>query len=151
MRLIDADELHKELEKKGRPIGYNEYKLFYYLIDDAPTVDLWHYPSKGEYPPVGEFVATSHLVLVFWWNTDCNGKKAKVYGLDRWCEQHKEWDSYPQLPIAWQPLPEPPKEEGMKEDVLANKIFNEMLKKAYKQGYQDAIKDVEKKGNRRAE
>ena len=37
----------------------------------------------------------------------------------------------------------------MREDVLANKIFNEMLKKAYKQGYQDAIKDMEKKGNRR--
>lgn len=72
----------------------------------------WHYPSKGEYPPVGEFDATSHLVLVFWWNTDCNGKKAKVYGLDRWCEQHKEWDSYPQHPIAWMPLPEPPKEEA---------------------------------------
>ena len=50
MRLIDADELHKELEKKGRPIGYNEYKIFYDLIDDAPTIDQWHYPSKGEYP-----------------------------------------------------------------------------------------------------
>ena len=72
----------------------------------------WHYPSKGEYPPVGEFDATSHLVLVFWWDTDCKGKKAKVYGLDRWCEQHKEWDNYPQHPIAWMPLPEPPKEEA---------------------------------------
>lgn len=39
----------------------------------------------------------------------------------------------------------------MREDILANKTFNEMLKKAYEQGYQDAIKDMEKKGNRRAE
>ena len=40
----------------------------------------------------------------------------------------------------------------MREDYnLANKNINELLLKAYEQGYQDAIKDVEKKGNRRAE
>lgn len=70
MRLIDADELHKELEKKGRPIGYNEYKLFYDLIDEAPTVDQWHYPSKGEYPTEGETVLVAFQEGGPWYFTD---------------------------------------------------------------------------------
>lgn len=71
---------------------------------------VWHYPSKGDYPPVGKWEACSHLVLVFWWRVDSTGKRAKVYGLDRWCEDHKEWESYGE-PAAWLPLPEPPEEE----------------------------------------
>ncbi len=44
MRLIDADAI---------PIMRisNFSVLFRKVIDKMPTVDLWHYPSKGEYPP----------------------------------------------------------------------------------------------------
>lgn len=41
MRLIDADELLGMLSK-----GYETKRA----LDLLPTVDLWHYPSKGEYP-----------------------------------------------------------------------------------------------------
>ena len=50
MRLIDADELKKMFPDKGEGAWtYNITAKAY--IDGAPTVDLWHYPSKGEYPP----------------------------------------------------------------------------------------------------
>ena len=39
----------------------------------------------------------------------------------------------------------------MRKDTLANKLRSELINKAYEQGYQDAIKDMEKKQNRRAE
>ena len=81
-----------------------------YVAGALDNVNEWHYPSKGDYPKCGEFDATSNLVLVFWWSVDSKGKTAKVYGLDRWCEQHKEWDNYHSRPIAWMPLPLPPKE-----------------------------------------
>jgi len=113
MRLTDADKVLEEWDERTDDHLITDSEFHRMINEDLPLIELgWHYPSKGEYPPVGEFDATSHLVLVFWWSTDCNGKKAKVYGLDRWCEQHKEWDNYPQRPIAWQPLPEPPKEEA---------------------------------------
>lgn len=100
MRLIDADELHKELEKKGRPIGYNEYKLFYYLIDEAPTVDQWHYPSRGEYPTEGETVLVAFQEGGSWYFADA--------------EYHEGgWASAVDLGhiIAWQYII-PPKEEA---------------------------------------
>mgnify|MGYP007057781303 CR=1 FL=1 len=47
MRLIDADELLGMLSK-----GYETKRA----LDLLPTVDQWHYPSKGEYPKYGEWV-----------------------------------------------------------------------------------------------
>ena len=106
MRLIDADELHKELEKKGRPIGYNEYKRFYYLIDDAPTVDQWHYPSRGEYPTedASYFVTLEHL----------RGFKERFVSTASYYKEYG-WGGFEPLfyrVVAWMPLPEPPKEEA---------------------------------------
>ena len=55
MRLIDADELKKEMQDRYN--GEMQEACFSpndFIIDwlnEAPTVDLWHYPSKGEYPP----------------------------------------------------------------------------------------------------
>lgn len=49
-RLIDADELKKMFPDKGEGAWtYNTTAQGY--INAMPTVDLWHYPSKGEYPP----------------------------------------------------------------------------------------------------
>ena len=41
MRLIDADELLGMLSK-----GYETKRA----LDLLPTIDFWHYPSKGELP-----------------------------------------------------------------------------------------------------
>lgn len=44
MRLIDADATPS--------MGISNFSvMFRKVIDEMPTVDLWHYPSKGEYPP----------------------------------------------------------------------------------------------------
>lgn len=59
MRLIDADKLRQRLnpddwdtpDERWRP-----EREFGELIDQSPTVDLWHYPSKGEYPTEMELV-----------------------------------------------------------------------------------------------
>lgn len=49
MRIIDADELKKMFPDKGEGAWtYNITAKAY--IDAQPTVDQWHYPSKGEYP-----------------------------------------------------------------------------------------------------
>lgn len=59
-RLIDADELKKQAYKSGdwdKPLVVDVE-----AIDDAPTVDQWHYPSKGEYPPKGR------QILAYAWN-----------------------------------------------------------------------------------
>ncbi len=56
MRIIDADELHKQLEDELRYDQYSVYKKVYDLIDRQLTVNEWHYPSKGELPPRGEQV-----------------------------------------------------------------------------------------------
>ena len=75
MRLIDADAL-MDLVQKTHCTGCNNYNkvkcraceigdMLNYL-DDAPTVDQWHYPSKGEYPPKGR-----EVLCVIWNGTSC--------------------------------------------------------------------------------
>ena len=77
MRLIDADELKKHAYKsadwdKPRVVDVED-------IDDAPTVNPWHYPSKGEYPKEGETVLLltnegdphlGHFANEYYWETD---------------------------------------------------------------------------------
>lgn len=72
---------------------------------DGFNADRWHYPSKGEYPPIGEHRVASDLVLIF-----CDDKGFMVYHLDRY-NVYNEWEKYPHNPTAWMPLPKPPKEE----------------------------------------
>jgi len=60
MRIIDADELKKTAEYCELDSGSINQPSKTYIaledVDNAPTVDLWHYPSKGEYPPLLEYV-----------------------------------------------------------------------------------------------
>ena len=59
-RLIDADELIKQIQTtycKDCKYCNKDKEFFHCLIEQiigdihyAPTVDLWHYPSKGELP-----------------------------------------------------------------------------------------------------
>ena len=44
MRLIDADALLEKMKCTDR------YFMIKFDILEAPTVNPWHYPSKGEYP-----------------------------------------------------------------------------------------------------
>ena len=98
MRLIDADELKKQAYKSGdwdKPLVVDVAD-----IDDAPTVDQWHYPSKGEYPKEGETVLVAFQEDGFWYFANA--------------EYHEGgWASVVDLGniVAWQYII-PPKEEA---------------------------------------
>ena len=92
-----------EIFKDGAEYGYNK-------------ANKWHYPSKGEYPEdvkINEFEIFNPLVLVFFYHEDSYGNKVNVFGLDRWRgSPFNEWKTYYKYNvIAWQYLPEPPKED----------------------------------------
>ena len=95
MRLIDADSIKgfaltiilKEATSnllKGHTKGKNEVirksvETFLTIIDGIPTVNEWHYPSKGEYPKEGEMVLLltnegvpylGHFANEYYWETD---------------------------------------------------------------------------------
>lgn len=81
MRLIDADELLKQIQttycrdckdcNKDKDFFHCHIEQIIGLIHYAPTVDLWHYIAKGELPPKkkpvfcllwnGNYVVASHL------------------------------------------------------------------------------------------
>lgn len=111
MRTIDADELKKMFPDKGEGAWtYNTTAQGY--INAMPTVDLWHYPSRGEYPPKGR------QILVYAWNvhfmlakydnmrTIDEGDKDMFVTYDANCVMREI-----KKVIAWMPLPKPPKEE----------------------------------------
>jgi len=53
MRIIDADALLETMMATDR------YFMIKFDIERAPTVDLWHYPEKGELPDKdGEYFIT---------------------------------------------------------------------------------------------
>ena len=64
MRLIDADELKKILTtipffvvtEREQFLADNLKQELCDYIDSQPTVNLWHYPSKGELPKESEYV-----------------------------------------------------------------------------------------------
>lgn len=78
MRTIDADELKKMFPDKDEGAWtYNITAKAY--IDAAPTVDQWHYPSRGELPKEGETVLLltnegdphlGHFANEYYWETD---------------------------------------------------------------------------------
>lgn len=104
-RLIDADAL-MELVQKTHCTGCNNYNkvrcracdIGYMLdyLDAAPTVDPWHYPSKGEYPTEGEEVFVA-------WTSEGSYDVVK-FRYDRWGVKLSP-------PYAWQHIV-PPKEEA---------------------------------------
>lgn len=106
MRTIDADELKKMFPDKGEGAWtYNITAKAY--IDAAPTVDPWHYPSKGEYPPKGR------QILAYAWNVHNVLAKYDTFdGKDRFVT----FDAYNgfieiEKVIRWQHII-PPKEEA---------------------------------------
>ena len=71
------------------------------LLDIQPTIDQWHYPSKGEYPTedTSYFVTLEHL---------CGFKERFVTTASYYKEYG--WGGFEPLfyrVVAWMPLPEP--------------------------------------------
>lgn len=93
----------------------NDFQVLEKNYDDLYERTRWHFPAKGEYPEnvkLSEWEDYNPLVLVFMYRYDDHGKAAKVYGLDRWEPESERWQ-YFRLDkiVAWQYLPEEPKEE----------------------------------------
>ena len=108
MRTIDADELIKVIQKRwgGVPLlstkAIDQAGMIISDIDAQPTIDPWHYPSRGEYPTEnGEYFVT----VIRYKET---GEMVVDTDVDRW--NGFSWCYFE--PIAWMPLPEPPKEEA---------------------------------------
>lgn len=101
MRLIDADELKKQAYKSGdwdKPLVVDVE-----AIDDAPTVDRWHYPSKGELPTeVGRYFCKIKSEYAGW-NNDW-------YEAVGWTGKYWILNDDEQV-VAWQYIT-PPKEEA---------------------------------------
>lgn len=110
-RLIDADELKKMFPDKGEGAWtYNITAKAY--IDAQPTIDQWHYPSNGEYPPMDERV-------YLWMKGDVFPVVAKRHAFKK---HNEEWSWYcywgsgfilkhnDERIVAWQYIV-PPKEE----------------------------------------
>jgi len=99
MTLIDKDELLKQAYKSG-DWDRCEHPMVVDVVDieDAPTIDQWHYPSKGEYPTDGE-----ETLIMF------KHRGEKVFKVDKYSKQYNGWQFSPK-PIAWQYIV-PPKEE----------------------------------------
>lgn len=92
MRLIDADAIPS--------MGISNFSvMFREVIDNMPTIDQWHYPSKGEYPPSGE-----EVLCLLWGTTPdvgCWNEKDKLWHFDEFEEEDVD---------CWQYIV-PPKEE----------------------------------------
>lgn len=109
MRLIDADDRIEFIKNAYCPEcdNYNGVRCracpindMIEAIDDAPTVDLWHYPSKGELPTEGETVLVAFQEGGLWYFANA--------------EYHEGgWASVVDLGniVAWQNII-PPKEEA---------------------------------------
>lgn len=92
MRLIDADKLKRRTVCVMELLSEEEVSVVYSEdIDQAQTINLWHYPSKGEYPTTEEML----------WN----GHQEIYYDIDT-----KQWLDRKGLiidePYAWMILPE---------------------------------------------
>lgn len=96
MRLIDADELKVEVMKALLFSGdFMAQVAVAKAIDDAPTVDQWHYPSRGELPDKTD----DYLVYL---ERDGVGNIiiATYYvGAEEWCYCGDEMLE----PVAWMP------------------------------------------------
>lgn len=107
MRLINADELKKELKHVLKYEPQIVHTIVNEAVNDAPTIDQWHYPSRGEYPDEnGEYLflieAFSNIYRVVGdYEVLKNQRLWSAQVADEWVEDE---------PIAWMPLPEPPKE-----------------------------------------
>lgn len=101
MRIIDADKLKERINRDDVDEPLTIYGVEYY-IDKAPTVDLWHYPSKGEYPKDDEEV-------LCWYESDIKAvaqyfASDGIWFCDALFDVHRP-------PVCWQYIT-PPKEEA---------------------------------------
>lgn len=97
MRLIDADKLDYELKIALKNYEHPVAMVASMTVANAPTVDLWHYPSKGELPKPGADVWDGFSILNY------------LPDLKRWVvESEIKVDE----PRCWCYLPYPPKEEA---------------------------------------
>lgn len=104
MRLIDKDELINAIEKHCDLYDYIEREPTAFdiekIVRQFPTIDQWHYPSRGELPPSGE------EVLCFLWGTTpdvgCWNEKDELWHFDEFEEETVD---------CWQYII-PPKEEA---------------------------------------
>lgn len=111
MRLIDADELYKHVMEAYTPEECATKCAFpddfITRIDSMPTIDQWHYPSRGEYPRKGR------QILAYAWNVHNVLAKYDTFdGEDRFVT----FDAYNgfieiEKVIRWQYII-PPKEEA---------------------------------------
>ena len=104
MRLIDKDKLIKAIEKYEQECEDILIEPSFYgvenIINQTPTIDPWHYPSRGELPTE----SGNYLCAVsYYYET----RVETVY----YSAEAEQWGSMNRV-IAWMPLPEPPKEEA---------------------------------------
>ena len=105
MRIIDADELERRI-REAEKIFYNSEDVGIAIdcIDATKTISEWHYPSKGELPD------KTDDYLVYLERDGVGNIVIGTYyvGAEEWCYCGDEMLE----PVAWMPLPEPPKEEA---------------------------------------
>ena len=95
MRLIDADELKKDLSR-----FYDGEVTAKQLIDEQPTIDGW-ISTKDRAPDKNE-----EVILFYEWTGRFSGNKYQEVGYGTIADLGQEY-----FVIAWMPIPEPPKEE----------------------------------------
>ena len=116
MRLIDADELKNKIFKERNYFSEEKTPYIIGCIEEAPTVDLWRYPSRGEYPPLTNHKSWSDDVLC-----ECTDGKYRVghYVNTMGQKASTQWDNWrfefgmerKGIVVRWQYI-EPPKEEA---------------------------------------
>ena len=124
MRLIDADKLIRKLKRILTQYWLEHKKCsasqmvndLQDVINNTPTVNEWHYPSKGELPTESdEYLIWVKCIDI----SECRGTTCFMKGhssctcdIDMFNAEVKGWNmNYSKNVIAWMPLPEPPKEE----------------------------------------
>ena len=89
----------------------NREKMFHEMVEDLTALKekhRWHYPSKGELPEDG--------LLVLCYRKTADGyqyKPCQQFNGDVWYDEYMDILETDELPIAWQYLPEPPKEDSV--------------------------------------
>lgn len=110
MRLIDADELLKNAYKSGDwDRGEHPMVVDVEDIEGAPTVDLWHYPSKGEVPPFDKHLSDENEVLLYFRNkSKAIGWYIKTKDREGWLTDYG-WEPLDKV-LAWQYIISPKEE-----------------------------------------
>lgn len=107
MRLIDADKLAERMKDWGKSFYDFNVELALGCLMDEPTIDLWHYPSKGELPEKdGEY-------LCRYYKYDLRFSKLAHYRVEDNKWYHLIYDEEYRMPKpdAWQYIVPPKKEE----------------------------------------